>query len=249
MNIVPGITSDKTEPLYRQIKQHIAGKIQSGVWKAGDRIPTEHALVKELDASRMTVNRALRELTQEGVLARRQGSGTFVAPAKLETGLLEIRNIADEITARGNRHSSRLLSLEEAEAPDDISELMSGRKGSRFYHCRLLHFENGEPVQLEDRYVNPAQVPDFLVQDFSTETPSAFLVRTVPFSHADHRISAETATAEQSELLNLARGEPVLILERHTYSEDQAITTVRLYHPGSRIAFGGAFTPDRQGAG
>ncbi len=246
MNIAPGITIDKSEPLYRQIKQLITGKIQSGVWKAGDRIPTEHALVEELDASRMTVNRALRELTQEGVLARRQGSGTFVAPAKLETGLLEIRNIADEIKARGNSHSSRLLMLEEAVAPGDISVMMSGRKGSRFFHCLLLHLENGEPVQLEDRYVNPDLVPKFLSQDFTVETPSAFLVRTVPYSRADHRISAETATPHQSEMLHLSPNEPVLILERHTYSDEDVITTVRLYHPGSRIAFGGAFTPNRQ---
>jgi GntR family histidine utilization transcriptional repressor len=246
MNIAPGIAIDKSEPLYRQIKQLITGKIQSGIWKAGDRIPTEHALVEELDASRMTVNRALRELTQEGVLARRQGSGTFVAPAKLETGLLEIRNIADEISARGNIHSSQLLRLEEAIAPEDISKVMSGRNGSRFYHCLLLHFENGEPVQLEDRYVNPNLVPDFMSQDFTSETPSAFLLRTVLYGRADHRISAESASPEQSELLRLSPNEPVLILERHTYLEDDVITTVRLYHPGSRIAFGGAFTPDRK---
>ncbi|MEH6545174.1 MAG: histidine utilization repressor [Sneathiella sp.] len=246
MNIATQLDIKKSDPLYIQIKRLIVGKIQSGAWKAGDKIPTEHALVRDLDASRMTINRALRELTQDGVLARRQGSGTFVAPAKLETGLLEIKNIADEIKSRGNQHNSEILVLQTVVAPDDISIVMSGTVGNSFFHCVLLHRENGEPVQLEDRYVNPGQVPNFLKQDFALETPSGFLIRTVPYSRADHRISAEIPSAEQKELLNLKEDEPVLTLERHTYVEDNVITTVRLYHPGSRFAFGGAFTPDRR---
>lgn len=245
MNIAPEMNIDRSEPLYRQIKHLITAKIQSGVWMSGDKIPTEHALVEELNASRMTVNRALRELTQEGILARRQGSGTFVAPAKLETGLLEIKNIADDIRARGHQHRAAILTLDLATAPDDISVLMSGKRESRFFHCLILHCENGQPVQLEDRYVNPKLVPAFLEQDFSDETPSGFLIRTVPYSHADHRISAEMASESQKELLKLGEGEPILVLERHTYVDEEVITTVRLYHPGSRFAFSGAFTPDR----
>ena len=246
MNIATQLDIKKPEPLYIQIKRLIVGKIQSAAWKAGDKIPTEHALVRDLDASRMTINRALRELTQDGVLVRRQGSGTFVAPAKLETGLLEIKNIADEIISRGNNHSSEILALETVIAPEDISIVMSGAAGNSFYHCVLLHRENDEPVQLEDRYVNPEQVPNFLQQDFGSETPSGFLIRTVPYSRADHRISAEIPTEKQKSLLGLKDGEPVLTLERHTYAGDDVITTVRLYHPGSRFAFGGAFTPDRR---
>jgi GntR family transcriptional regulator, histidine utilization repressor len=245
MNIATQLDAKNPEPLYLQIKRLIVGKIQSGEWKSGDKIPTEHALVRDLKASRMTINRALRELTQDGILARRQGSGTFVAPAKLETGLLEIKNIADEIAFRGNSHNSEILALEAAKAPDDISRVMSGSSGNIFFHCVLLHRENDVPVQLEVRYVNPELVPDFLDQDFGSETPSGFLIRTVPYSRADHRISAEIPSKEHKRLLDLKDGEPVLTLERHTYAADKVITTVRLYHPGSRFAFGGAFTPDR----
>ncbi|WP_373089234.1 histidine utilization repressor [Sneathiella sp.] len=245
MNSVTDLTRTKAEPLYRQIKQLIARKINSGDWSAGDRIPTEHALVEELKASRMTINRALRELTQEGLLARRQGSGTFVAPSKLETGLLEIRNIADEIAARGHVHRAKMLKLESAQPPEDIASIMTGAKDSPLFHCLVLHSEGDAPVQLEDRYVNPELVPDFLAQDFRTETPSGFLIRTVPYSRADHRISADIATAEQVRLLALNEGEPVLTLERHTYAGEAVITTVRLFHPGSRFTVGGAFTADR----
>ncbi len=244
MNNINDLRIKNSNPLYQQIKDLILRKIGSGEWRTGDRIPTEHALVAELDASRMTINRALRELTQEGVLARRQGSGTFVAPSKLESGLLEIRNIAAEISGRGGEHSAELLSLREIAIPAELKELMAGQ-GARLYHCLMLHFENGVPVELEERYVNPSLVPDFIDQDFSDETPSGFLIRTMPYSRADHRISADIPTGEQRRLLQLEEGEPVLTLERHTYAGDEMITTVRLYHPGSRFAFGGAFTADR----
>lgn len=244
MNNMNDLRKNTSGPLYQQIKDLILHKIGRGEWREGDRIPTEHALVDELKASRMTINRALRELTQEGVLARRQGSGTFVAPSKLESGLLEIRNIAAEIAERGGVHSAELLSLEEIAVPIELRELMAGQ-GERLYHCLMLHSENGVPVELEERYVNPSLVPAFIEQDFTGETPSGFLIRTMPYSHADHRISADIPTDEQKRLLRLKEGEPVLTLERHTYAGDEMITTVRLYHPGSRFAFGGAFTADR----
>jgi len=244
MNNVSELNIKEAGPLYQQIKDLIRRKIECGEWQAGDRIPTEHALVADLKASRMTINRALRELTQEGVLARRQGSGTFVGPRKLESGLLEIRNIAEEIVSRGNKHSAELLSLEEIAAPDDMVFFIGGQ-ANRLYHCLMLHKENGVPLELEDRYVNPALVPDFIMQDFQDETPSGFLIRTMPYSRAGHRISAEIPTQEQKRLLQLEDGEPVLTLERHTYAGDEMITTVRLYHPSSRFAFSGAFTADR----
>lgn len=244
MNNISNLKAKSSGPLYQQIKDLILRKIGTGEWSEGDRIPTEHALVAELDASRMTINRALRELTQEGVLARRQGSGTFVAPAKLESGLLEIRNIATEIAERGGTHSAELLSLKEIAVPGEFEDLMAGQ-GERLFHCLMLHCENAVPVELEERYVNPALVPDFINQDFSEETPSGFLIRTMPYSRADHRISAEIPTEEQKRLLQLDDNEPILTLERHTYAGEEMITTVRLYHPGSRFAFGGAFTADR----
>ncbi|GLQ06603.1 histidine utilization repressor [Sneathiella chinensis] len=247
MTLIEELPENSTEPLYKQIKQLIVSKIEAGEWRPGDRLPTEHALVKELKTSRMTVNRAFRELTQEGVLVRRQGSGTFVSPSKLETGMLEIRNVAEDITARGNEHSSEVLLLETVDTvPAEIAETMTDLPRGAAFHSLCLHFENGRPLQLEDRYVNPRLVPDFLKQDFSVQTTGGYLLDNVIYTHADHRISAAIPTEEQKKLLRLEEGEPVLVLERHTYCPDGVITTVRLYHPASRYEFSGTFFPHRE---
>jgi DNA-binding GntR family transcriptional regulator len=94
-------------PIFQRIKDYLTGEIAAGRWKEGDLVPSEQALVRQFGVSRMTVNRAVRELTAEQVLTRRQGAGTFVAPQKYQATLVEIRNIADEVRARGHAHSSR----------------------------------------------------------------------------------------------------------------------------------------------
>lgn len=234
-----------SDPLYKQIKRLIVERVENGLWKAGDKIPTEHSLVEDLQASRMTVNRALRELTQEGVLIRRQGSGTFVSPSKLETGLLEIRNIADDIASRGHNHVCRVLTLEKCTPAAAISQLMEGSETDQYFHSVCLHLENGTPIQLEDRYVNPTLVPEFVNQDFSKQTTGGYLLDNIAYTRADHRISAANPDENQKQLLRLAPNEPVLILERQTFCPDGVITAVRLYHPSSRFEFGGTFIPHR----
>lgn len=232
-------------PLYKQIKNLIRQNIDSGLWKPGDKIPTEHQLVDELSASRMTVNRALRELMQEKVLVRKQGSGTFVSPSKLETGLLEISNIAEDVIARGNVHTSKILRLEKTVVEKDFGALMKGAEGDEYFHSLCLHMENATPIQLEDRLVNPVLVPEFLEQDFMQKTTGGYLLENIPYSHADHRISALMPTPDQVKWLDLAPLEPVLMLERLTYCSDGVITAVRLYHPANRFEFGGTFIPHR----
>jgi DNA-binding transcriptional regulator YhcF (GntR family) len=79
------LATDNT-PIFQRIKDYLLAQIAAGQWKEGDVIPSEQALVKQFGVSRMTVNRAVRELTAEQVLTRRQGSGTFVAAQKYQAG-------------------------------------------------------------------------------------------------------------------------------------------------------------------
>ncbi len=80
--------------LYQQIKDHIVRRIQDGSWRAGDRLPSESELVQQFGMSRMTVNRALRELVEQGRIVRVAGVGSFVAEDKPQSTLLQIANLA-----------------------------------------------------------------------------------------------------------------------------------------------------------
>ena len=230
--------------LYQQVKDFIARRIQEGVWRAGDKLPSENDLVNQFHVSRMTVNRALRELMEQGRIVRVAGVGSFVAEDKPQSTLLQIANLASEIRQRGHDYRCDVLSVERVSASLEVAASLDLRTGESVFHSLCVHREDGLPVQLEDRYVNPRQVPNFAQQDFSQQQPSEFLVRNVPFDQIEHVVDAVLPTPEQAALLEMNVGEPCLLLTRRTWSRGVPITLVRCLHPASRYRLGSRFRAD-----
>lgn len=228
-------------PRYSRVKRMITERIDSGEWQARDRIPSESELVRDLGVSRMTINRALRELTMEGRLVRVQGVGTFVAEPKAQSALFEVRNIADEITARGRRHGAQVLTLRKEKANADIAHALGLKAGDPVFHSILLHAEDDIPVQLEDRYVDPQSAPDYLAQDFTKQTPYVYLMAAAPISDAEHVIEAVQASGPERKLLKIEAAEPCLCLTRTTWSNGRIASHVRLLYPGARYRLRGKF--------
>lgn len=230
--------------LYQQIKDHIARKIQDGSWKAGDRLPSENDLVMQFGMSRMTVNRALRELAEQGRIVRVAGVGSFVAEDKPQSTLLQIANLASEIRQRGHDYRCKVLTVERVSATMEVAAALDMRTGESVFHAVCVHLEDGVPVQLEDRYVNPRVVPQFAKQDFTQLQPSEFLVRNVPFDQVEHVVDAVLPTAEQAQLLEMEPAQPCLLLTRRTWSRGVPVTMVRCLHPASRYRLGSRFRAD-----
>ena len=230
--------------LYEQVKQHITRKIQDGSWPAGHRLPSENELVAQFGISRMTVNRALRELVEQGRIVRVAGVGSFVAEDKPQSTLLQIANIASEIQARGHDYSFQLLAVERIAASTDVAAWLDVRAGESVFHTVCLHLEDGVPVQLEDRYVNPRVVPDFMDQDLAATPPSEYLVRHVPFDQIEHLVDAVLPTVEQALRLAMPAAEPCLLLTRRTWTRTVPVTLVRCLHPASRYRLGSRFRAD-----
>jgi len=227
-------------PIFQRIKDFLLAQIGAGAWKEGDVIPSEQALVKQFGVSRMTVNRAVRELTAEGVLTRRQGAGTYVAAQKYQATLLEIKSIADEVRARGHAHRSVLQLLERAKASDLQALAFDLPAGHELYHSIIVHFENGVPIQVEDRWVNPICAPEYMVQDFSQVTPNEYLVRAAPLQAATYSIEALVPPREVAEMLAMDARQPCLVLKRQTQSAGRVASLATMWHPGHRYQFGGS---------
>jgi GntR family transcriptional regulator, histidine utilization repressor len=228
-------------PAYQKIKDHVLAQIQNGVWKEGDAIPGEEALAREFGVSRMTVNRAIRELSDEQIVERVQGSGTFVAQQKYQATLVEIRNIAEEIAARGHQHRSELHRLERVKAGEVLARSFGVKSEATLYHSVVVHFENGLPIQVEDRHVNPDVAPDYLSQDFTTQTPNAYLMRVAPLQGVSFVIEAVLPPPAVAEMLAMPATEPCLVLRRQTRSMGRVATVAAMWHPASRYQFAGRF--------
>jgi GntR family histidine utilization transcriptional repressor len=230
-----------TTPIFQRIKDYLLGEIASGRWKEGDLVPSEQALVRQFGVSRMTVNRAVRELTAEQVLTRRQGSGTYVAPQKYQATLVEIRNIADEVRARGHAHASHPRLLEQAPAGEALALQFGLEPGTPLFHSLIVHDENGQPIQVEDRWVNPACAPAYLDQDFSRITPNEHLMVAAPLQGATYSIEALATPRDIADMLAIDTRQACLVLKRQTVSGGRIASIATMWHPGHRYQFAGSF--------
>lgn len=229
------------KPAYTQVKDFIQQHIASGEWRPGDPVPSEAALMQQFGISRMTVNRALRELTAEGMVVRVQGSGTFVAELHRVASNLTIRDIQEEVVERGHVHTAKVLLLQAEKASPELAKTLGLRANARVFHSVLVHLENGVPIQFEDRYVNPAAAPSYLDVDFTQTTPTNHLLAEAPLTEASYSIEACLPSAEQAKHLGIAKTEPCLVQVRRTVSGAHVASVVRLVYPGSRYSFAGSF--------
>jgi GntR family transcriptional regulator, histidine utilization repressor len=228
-------------PAYEQVKAWVRQHIGSGQWKPGDPVPSEAALMQRFGISRMTVNRALRELAAEGLVTRIQGSGTRVAQLHRISSRLTIRDIHEEVVERGHVHTTRVLRAEKERAGAEVAVSLGLRAGAPVFHTVLIHMENGVPIQYEDRYVNPTAAPHYLETDFTQTSPTLHLLQHAPLTEASYSIEACLPTADEAKVLAIKRGEPCLVMMRRTVSGAHVASVARLIYPGTRYSFAGQF--------
>jgi len=231
------------QPLYLQVKNHIRSNIDSGKWTTSSRVPSENEIVKEFGVSRMTANRALRELQDEGVLVRIAGVGSFVANRQPHTHPLEIHNIADEIRDRGHVHRAQLMALERVRAVASLAQDFDVTPRTELFFSSLVHFESDGPILLEDRHVRPEIGPDYLKVDFKQMTPYDYLMKVAPLQEAEHVLRAVMPDDRTRKLLAMKRREPCLLMVRRTWTAGAIASVARLYYPGSRYEMAARFHP------
>lgn len=222
------------KPLYEQVKSYVLKRISSGEWPAYCRLPSEHTLVKEMGISRMTIHRALRELTQAGFLERIQGVGTFVACIKTAPKSLELREIDQIIRSRGSKHSCKIHFLQAEPADANAAELMGISEGEQIFRSYFVHCEDDIPLMLEDRHVNAALFPEYLGKDFHSTTADSYLSNRFALLSHDHTVQARVSDAEISHFLSLDTPTACLVINRRTWFGEKIISAARMMFPGNR---------------
>lgn len=234
---------DKT--LHQRILEDIEGKILSGIWAPGTRIPYEVDLATQYDCSRMTVNKVLTHLANAGLIERRRKAGTYVSQPRAQSAVLEIHDIRSEVESLNLAYSYE-LKQREIRRPKAAERAFLG-KAERIVSLVSLHGAGGRPFCLEERLINLSAVPDAEHADFSATSPGQWLLKQVPWSAAEHSIRAEGASEEAARHLGLEPGTPCLVIGRRTFSEREAITHVRLTYPGDRHELTAHFSPADSG--
>ncbi len=223
--------NDQIAPLYQKVKTYILNKIQLGELLPLTRVPSENELVEALNVSRMTANRALKELSAEGILTRVAGVGTFVAEVQAKGHLVEVRNIAEEVRERGHSYSNRVVKHEQLAVTRAIARLMElPDKVRSVYHTVIVHLEEGKVLQLEERYVNSDVAPDYIHVDLKEVTPAQYLLANFPLQKVEHTVRAAMPSNKIKKLLQMKDDVPCLILDRRTWSSNRLVSVAHLYH-------------------
>ncbi len=231
----------KPAPLYERVKTHIRHQIATGAWPDHARLPSEYQLMETFQASRMTVHRALREISAEGLITRIQGAGSFVQQQKPRSALMEITDIAADIAARHHRHSATIITLETRHAGAVLAAEFNLPTGAALFYSLIVHHEDRRAVQLEERYIAPAFAPAYMEQDFTRRSTASYLQMLAPPSAVEHVIHAISPDTAAQSHLGITPQEPCLRLIRRTWTKAGPATKSILTHPGSRYSLGSRF--------
>ncbi|ODT88619.1 histidine utilization repressor [Phenylobacterium sp. SCN 70-31] len=231
----------RSPPLYEQVKEDILSRIASGEWPRGARLPSEHELVERFGISRMTVHRALRELSDKGVIERFQGVGSFVAAPTPRSDLVSISDISEEIHKRGNNHRAQVVELGAIRTNIELATTFELNVGARIFHSVVVHFEEDSAIQLEERFVNPTFAPHYLEQDFTQMTPGRYLQDVGAATEVEQILYAALADERAQTLMGVGPDEACLLRMRRTWVDGVAATKSFFVYPGSRYSLGSRY--------
>lgn len=221
---------------WRDVRAEVLARIRSRQWKPGDLIPGEADLAAEFGCARATVNRALRDLAEAGLVDRRRRAGTRVATHPVGKATVAIPILRQEIEGRGQSYGYGLIAETVSPPPPDIAVRMGIAPGVEALRVTAIHLADGLPYALEDRWINGAALPQLAEADFSQISPNEWLVTNAPLSHGDIAFSAVSASPAIAEALGTQPGAALFAIDRDTWDADQAVTSVRLtFAPGYRM--------------
>ncbi|OQP86716.1 histidine utilization repressor [Rhizobium rhizosphaerae] len=238
--------SGRERTLHQRILGDIEGRIVSGEWPPGHRLPFEMELAAQYGCSRMTVNKVMTQLAKSGLIERRRKSGSFVTQPQAQSAVLEITDIEAEVRSLNLAYGFRLMKRALRKAGEEELRLIDVAEGAPLLALSCVHMAGPRPFCREERLISLAAVPEAETADFTATPPGQWLIGQVPWSAAEHRIRAVNAGADMAAALAIAKGAACLVVERRTWSGQGAVTQVCLTYPGDSHTLMARFTPASQ---
>jgi GntR family transcriptional regulator len=231
---------DKTSPLplYFQIEEAIKQKIDKGEWESGSMISSEREFAENYEVSRMTVRQAINNLVNDGYLTRRKGKGTFVSGKKIEQKLLGLTSFTEDMKARGYKPASKLVSFQTVEANHKLAKALDISQNEEVYEIKRVRLANEIPMAIETTFV-PVQ----LIQLSEIHIKEGSLYSQVEnagfhIDYATQSLEASIAREAESEILEIAKGAPVLLIQRQTFlTTGKPLEVVHSVYRGDRYKF------------
>lgn len=227
-------------PLYRQLKDILKEEIESGVWKPGDRIPSENELRQQYNVSRNTVIKALEELVQEGLLRREQGRGTFVSAPKISHSLTGFYSFSNVLRANGLEPKDVILGLEKQTAKPSVVRHLQLTESKEVWVLKRLRCAGDEPIMLETSHLPTNRVPQVERSDLENRSLYEYLEHKhgLLVTRAKEIFEPVLIRDYESRYLQVPEGYPALLLDRIAYDpQGRPVEFCRSIVRGDRCRF------------
>lgn len=222
---------------FQDVRNEVLRRIEDRHWPQGALLPTELELAAEFGCARATVNRALRELADRGIIDRKRKSGTRVAMTPVKQAKLDIAVVRQQIEEINATYRYALVMRQQITAPAWLASQVGLQADAQVLHLHCMHYADNRPFQFEERWINIAAVPEVGEADFNAVGPNEWLLSEMPFSNAEITFLAIAANDQMSEFLTCPPGAPLFQMERTTWFQQQPVTFVRMtFHPGYRMS-------------
>jgi GntR family transcriptional regulator len=211
------LQGDARLPIYQRLAESLKSTIIDQKWRPGDRLPSEKELAAQYSVAPGTARQAISLLTEEGILVRRHGSGTFVRKPTFDASLFRFFRFQDK---EGEREipESRILSREVIPAPSVVSKALDLKPESPVIFISRLRLLSGEPVIAEEVWLDHARFEAFMVMDEDDIGPLLYPVYDSHFDQivasAKECLTVEVAGSSYSRLLHITPATPVIVIER-----------------------------------
>lgn len=205
-------------PAYKRIQGTITKRLELGLLKPGDLVDSERELARIHRVSLMTARHALTTLERDGLVVRRRGAGTFVAPPKIHFN--KLMSYTEQMSARGLTVSSKLLSIGDVETEHEIAARLSLPATSRLVRVERLRLGGDEPFAIETCYLSADEYTDLTRSKLDRASLFSVLERDheLQIAYSDEEVDATTADAYTARLLGIPAGAAVLRIRQQIFS-------------------------------
>lgn len=222
---------------WTDVRDHVRAQILSRTYAPGDKLPRDEDIAAELGCARATVNRAMQDLAQTGLVERRRKGGTQVRSDPVTRATFDIPITRREVEARGGKYGYALISRTLEDPPAAVTARFGVQRSAPMLHVKALHMADHRPYIFEDRWVNVSSTPDILDVDLARHSANEWLVRNKPYSRLDLRFYAVNAQGDHARYLATPEGSALLVIERTTWIEHVPITSVQaVAAPGYQVS-------------
>ncbi len=237
--VLPSIDRNSSLPLYAQLKDALLQVIADGTLAVGDKLPTERELQETHQVSRATVRNALHLLEQQGYIRRLQGVGTVVTKPKIKPEMVKLTSFTEDLQARGMKPGSQTLDVSLISPPNEAIEPLQLTTNDKVWYVQRLRMADDEPVGIHNLFIPPTL--EFSPHELQTMTSYYSLLRKhhgIEPERAIERFTAKNASSKEAELLRIAKGTALLVIQRVTHTiNEQPIEFVNLVYRADRYEY------------